>query len=197
VLSGTYRTVRVGGGVRTVGPVVREGRLDTSGIPEARFRGGVAVLGDGSIVVGRQDGSHLRDLKATFGQPGAPLVDFIGGGAVLLEGGAPVPDRDLLVNQHFLGTPGGIHAKVMGADVHGLMGIRKGQCFAIVAHQRTAIEIRAHLHRVGFGTVVKFDRGSGLYVNDGVNRILGQNPSGFGIHVHRSSAAWGRRQDGR
>ena len=164
-----------------VGPVFRNGRVVTPGNEFGGLRGLVAVLKDGTIVMGRAAGASASDLRARFGQTGNPLVAAVGGGALLVENGHMVGDRDLILTQCFGGTPSGFRSRSMRAGVHTIMGIRKGRAYAAWCTTRSAIDIRNDFHRFGFGCVIKFAHGSSVFFDDCVDRLNGFNATGFGV----------------
>jgi len=164
------------------GPVLRNGSLDTEGNGRSHFRGTVAVLQDHSVVMGRADGASHRDLKKHFGQPGNPLTDALGGGALLIENGAKVRHLDLMQVQ-LIGTRAeGMDARCMRHDVHVLMGIQKGQAYAGWCVGKNAYDIQNDFHAFEFGTVIKFAYGSAVFFDDCMDRMNGMNGTGFGIH---------------
>ncbi len=184
VLSGTFTTDYV----QSAGPIMRDGRLDTQGHEKAAGRGGMAVLQDGTIVVGRADGRSAEDIQRAFGAPGNPVRDFMGGGALLIEGGLAVSDQDLRSKQRFDQGGGGIQAQQMRQTVHVLVGIRDGQAFAIVAHEKSGAQMQKDLLASGFDAVVKYDGGSGAWVRDGAGgspEYRGRNSTGLGIRTRK------------
>ena len=186
VVSGTFRRLVPGPrGAVPAGTVVRDGRLDAQGGPETAGRGGVAVLEDGSILVGRAEGTGLVELEARFGQPGRPLRHFLGGGALLIEEDEPTDEIDLLVRQGWNGRAGGFRAPQMVADHHLVLGIKRGQCVIALSPVRAAVQIQADLLAAEFGAAVKFERGTGLFCWDGAIRFPGRNPSGLAFRLYR------------
>jgi hypothetical protein len=184
VVSGTFRQLHPNECVLyPAGPVMRRGSLDTEGPGYSRGRGAIAVLKDRTIVAGRCIGTSKKDIQDRFSEPSNPVREFMGGGALLVECGKRIRDVDLEVYQQFLGTPGGYRAPGMRTNNHVVIGIRKGQCFVLVAHDRSARQIAEDLAHQEFGTAVKFERGAGLFLNDGKIRINGRNRVGFGVHI--------------
>ena len=163
------------------GPVYRNGGLDTEGNGRAHFRGTVAILRDGTIVMGRADGASAKELKAHFGQGKNSLFAALGGGALIVEKGRQVDHLDLLQAQLFDRSPGGYQGRSMAAGVHTIMGIRKGRAYAGWCNHRTAMDIRSDFHQFGFTTVIKFAHGSSVFYDDCVDRLNGQNGTGFGV----------------
>jgi hypothetical protein len=184
VLSGTFTTDYV----QSAGPIVRDGRMDTQGHAKATGRGGMAVLQDGSIVVGRAEGRTNEQVQATFGAPGNPVRDFMGGGALLVENGKAVGDADLRGRQQFDQGGGGIQAQQMRTTMHILVGIRDGEAYALVAHEKSGSAMQRDLTGFGFDAVVKYDGGSGAIVRDGAGGspdYRGKNSTGLGIRTRR------------
>lgn len=179
VASGTFTTDYV----QSAGPIMRDGKLDTPGHEKAERRGGVAVLADGTIVVGRGDGRNTQDIQKTFGRDDAAVKDFMGGGALLIENGKVVSDQDLRTTQRFDQGGGGIRAQQMRRTHHVLVGIRDGQAFVILANDKDGATMQKDLVGSGFDSVVKFDGGSGGYWRDGAGGAdyAGTNTTGLGV----------------
>jgi hypothetical protein len=168
-----------------MGPVLRRGCLDTEGTGRGHFRGVVAVLTDGTVVVDRADGASEKDLFARFSSKDNPLVELCGGGALLIENGRRVGTIDLRRNQLYGGLPGGIQARSMLPGTHLYIGIRKGKAYAGLSHGRSAKTMQEDFRAFGFGSLIKFASGGNVYFDDGETRVLGQNPVGFGIKARR------------
>ena len=131
VTSGTYRSLRPGGRLVAQGTVIRNGKLETLGHRKTWKRGGVAVLQDGTIVVDRMAGGTLSDIQHRFGQPDNPVVQFLGGGAVMVENGKKIQSTDVHGRQEFQRRQGsGLNAPEMAVDNHVTVGIRAGMCVA-------------------------------------------------------------------
>jgi hypothetical protein len=167
--------------------VMRDGRVDTLGYAKTWNRGGVAVLRDGTIVVARQQGGSLDNIQCAFGTDQNPVVDFMGGGGLLIENGVKVTSEDLGSQQHFDQGGYGLSAGQFRSTFHTLVGIRTGQAFLITSPVRSGAQIQQDLLREGFGSAVKFDGGAGFYVRDvyGYKNEKGKNPLGLGIHNKR------------
>jgi hypothetical protein len=179
---------RSGGGLAAAGPVMRGGVLEAQGVEKAAFRGGVARLADGSIVIARQAGRTAEAIQARFGAH-APVREFMGGGALLVEHGRPVPTADLARpaaagGQQFDQGGRGLAAQQMRRTDHTLLAVRDGQLFLIGARDRSGPQLQADLVSEGFDAVVKFDGGSGSYLRtaQGV-RFAQHNPLGFGLRL--------------
>ena len=169
-----------------VGVVMRNGELDTLGLERSSTRGGVAVLTDETIVMGRARGIATEDLQSTFGQGKLTVRDFMGGGALLVEYGQPVASHDLREQQRFTSGAGGIEATQMQRSDHVVFGVRRGQAFAMLAEAKTARDIRGDLLKVGFSTVVKFAGGSACFARERDGFVVqGVNSVGFGVRVRR------------
>lgn len=184
VLSGTFTTDYV----QSAGPIMRNGQMDTQGHAKAQGRGGMAVLKDGSVVIGRADGRTAEEVQGTFGSKDNPVQDFMGGGALLVEGSKAVSDKDLYERQRFDQGGGGIRAQQMRTTMHVLVGIRDGQAFAIVAKERSGAQMQKDLIAHGFDSVVKYDGGSGAYARDGAGgspEYRGKNSTGMGIKTRK------------
>ena len=163
------------------GPLFRNGGLQSPGNSNAADRGVVAVLRDGTVLMGRAHGSSADDLQNRFGQKGNPLRSALGGGVILLEHGRKVSQRDLLLVQRVGRKPGGMSATSMRAGVHSIMGIRKGRAYAAWCTTRSALDIQSDFYRFGFGCVLKFSHGSNVFFDDCIERLNGRNSTGFGI----------------
>ena len=184
VLSGTFTTDYV----QSAGPIMRDGQMDTQGHAKAQGRGGMAVLKDGSVVIGRANGRTAEEVQGTFGTKDNPVRDFMGGGALLVEGSKAVSDADLYERQRFDQGAGGINAQQMRTTQHVLVGIRDGQAFAIVANERSGAQMQKDLVAHGFDSVVKYDGGSGAYARDGAGgspEYRGKNSTGLGVKTRR------------
>jgi len=168
-----------------MGPVLRNGHLDTEGTGRGHFRGVVAILEDGTVLVDRADGASEKDLKQRFSSKGNPLVGLCGGGALLVHNGRKVGDIDLMRNQLYGGVPGGIRARSMLKGVHLYIGIRKGKAYAGITFGRSALNMQEDFIAFGFGAMVKFANGGDVYFNDGETLITGQSAVGLGIKVRR------------
>ncbi len=167
-----------------MGPIMRGGHHDTEGA-RGNFRGLLAVLEDGTIVIDRADGASEKDLNARFSTKGNPLRDICGGGGLLIVGGREVTDMVLMRDQLYGGTPGGIRSRPMTRGVHVLFGIRKGKAVAALCWSKSAQSIREDFLSLGFSALVKFSTGSDVYLNDGTYVLTGQNAVGLGIRLKR------------
>jgi hypothetical protein len=179
VTSGTFTA---GDYIQAVGPIMREGQLDTEGGWKGLYRGGVAVYDDGTFALGRTEGSSFVAIQERFFRPGRTVSSFMGGGAILIEKGEAVSSFDLALRQHFTQGGFGIDAAQMRRTHHLVLGVRDGYCFVVIAHQKTGREIQRDLLDLGFEGAIKFDGGSGLFVNDrpgGSPQYRGGNSTGF------------------
>lgn len=167
-----------------MGPVMRNGHHDTEGA-RGHFRGLVAVLQDGTIIVDKADGASENDLSARFSQKDNPLRDVCGGGALLVENGRKVSEINLMREQLYDGQPGGIRSRPMKRGVHVIFGIRRGKAIAALSWGHTGQQIREDFMSMGFSSVVKFATGSAVFLNDQEYVMSGQNAVGMGIHRRR------------
>lgn len=169
-----------------VGSVMRDGELDTLGLDRSEARGGVAVLDDGTIVVGRSAGNSEPEIQAAYGDVDRTVRDFMGGGALLVEYGQPVSSHDLREVQAFTSGTGGIEATQLQKSDHAVIGIRNGQAFAFMARNRSGREIRSDLLNLGFSAVVKLAGGSAAFYRDRLGtHVQGANSVGFGLRIRR------------
>jgi len=147
-------------------------------------RGGVAVLRDGKVVIGRQNGRSFQQINRSFG---GHVWDFMGGGAMLLENNRLVDTTDLFEQQGFVdqqsgrvlynkdGTPRtGFAAGQFVNAQHTLVGIKTGQAYLIVSPNRDGRQIQRELKQDGFSHAVMFDGGRGFYFTDGKTEIMGR-----------------------
>jgi len=179
VTSGTFTA---GDYIQSVGPIVRGGNLDTVGAIKGSFRGAIAVYDDGTFALGRTNGGTLSSIQERFFRSGRSVHSLLGGGALLIEQGSAVSSLDLFARQHFNQGGFGLDASQMRRTNHLVLGVRDGYCFVIVAHAKSAFDIQNDLLSLKFESAVKFDGGSGLFVNDrpgGSPRYRGRNTTGF------------------
>jgi len=167
-----------------MGPVMRNGHHDTDGA-RGHFRGLVAVLDNGSIIVDKASGASQKDLVSRFSEKGNPLRDVCGGGALIVENGRKVSNIELMREQLYGGNPGGIHSKPMAHGTHVIFGIRKGRAVAALCWAKSGIQIQEDFMSLGFTAVVKFATGSAVYLNDQEYVMTGQNGVGLGIKLRR------------
>ena len=186
VTGGTYRMLRPGGRLVSAGPVMRAGVLETEGHRKTWKRGGVAVLKDGTVVIDRMDGGREADIQGRFGQADNPVVQFLGGGAVLVERGEGIAHEDVHGRQEFQKRQGsGLNAPEMVLDNHLVVGIRQGMCVVCTAMGRNGHQIVNDLTCASFSMAVKFERGSGFFLYDDDWIFEGRNPTGLGITLAR------------
>lgn len=170
------------GGADPVGPIVRDGQLDTGGYGICAARGGVARLRDGTIVVARTCGGEAAKVTEAFGATSDnPVEEAMGGGALLLEGGQAVSDEDLRERQNFRQGDGGIQAAQMVKTTHSLMGIRDGVAYHLFARNKSGAELQQDLGAAGFSAVVMFDGGSASFYDDGQTQSAGRSPALLGL----------------
>ncbi len=170
VVSGTFHNGR-----GPVGPVVTGGRWLTSGVwPHGR--GGVAVLANGEVRVGFYPEATERAVRATFERPGAPLREFMGGGALIVESGRAVTSEDLATRQRFRG--GAAAPQFEATARHTLIGVhRDGRAYLVVeTNARRLSDLQAELVRAGFTDVVLFDGGNAFGYEDARRTLFGRVP---------------------
>lgn len=179
VTSGTFTA---GDYIQSVGPVLREGKLDTEGVAKGSHRGSIAVYDDGTFALGRTNGGNLSAIQERFFRPGRSVHSLLGGGALIIEQGTAVSSLDLTVRQRFNQGGFGLDANQMRRTHHLILGVRDGYCFVMIAHKKNGREIQNDLLSLKFESAVKFDGGSGLFVNDrpgGSPRYRGRNTTGL------------------
>ena len=167
-----------------VGPIVRDGLRDTGGYGMCADRGGVARLKDGSIVVGRTRGGNADQVAAAFGGTKEnPVDEAMGGGALLIEGGRSVSDKDLRERQNFKQGVGGIQAAQMRQTTHSLMGIANGQAYHIWAKAKSGAQIQKELLAAGFTSLVMLDGGGAGFFDNGSTRSTARDPALTGLGI--------------
>jgi hypothetical protein len=192
VVNGTFNvSSKSGNRDASAGTIMRNGRLDASGIEKTRGRGAVAVLDNGKLVVLRQGGggTAAEIQSQVAAQFGSKAKDFMGGGALLIENGKKVSSEDLLTKQKFdQGEGGGINAQQMRRSDHTVVAQDKtGATYVVVAKDKTGAEIQEELFKAGFTNAVKFDGSSGFVATtpqgnvDG--RYQGSNYTGLAVDV--------------
>ncbi|MFM1872856.1 MAG: hypothetical protein RL398_2278 [Planctomycetota bacterium] len=172
------------GGRDPVGPIVRDGVLDTGGYAICFERGGIARLRDGSIIIGRTGGGTLEQVAAAFGATADnPVEEAMGGGALLVEGGRMVSDEDLRDRQNFKQGAGGIRAAQMRKTTHSVVGMRAGMAFHLWVTAKSGAELQSELHAAGFDAVVMFDGGGAGFYDDGTTRSTARDPALTGLGI--------------
>jgi hypothetical protein len=167
-----------------VGPIVRDGMRDTGGYGMCADRGGVARLKDGSIVVGRTRGGNADQISAAFGaSKDNPVDEAMGGGALLIEGGRTVSDKDLRERQNFKQGVGGIQAAQMRQTTHSLMGIANGQAYHVWAKAKSGAQIQKELLAAGFTSLVMLDGGGAGFFDNGSTRSTARDPALTGLGI--------------
>ena len=181
IISGTFTA---GDYQQSVGPIIRNGLLDTEGVRKAAGRGGIAIYDDGTVAIGRAKGSDLASIHDAYYRPGRTVTSYMGGGALIVELHQPVSSFDLGFRQRFNQGGFGLDATQFRRTSRAVLGIRDGYCFVLVARSKTGEEIQRDLVRAGFESAVIFDGGSGLFVNDragGAPAYRGRNTTGLRI----------------
>lgn len=182
VVSGTFFDHRTR---KPLGSIVRGGRMDVMGVPKTARRGAVAVLQDGTVLLGESAGVSLADIQRRFSQPRNTVVNYVGGGALLVHGGRPVSSQHLAVVERFDQRGSGLGATQFRNTDHVVLGVARGQLYAIVAIAKSGAQIQRDLVAMGFDSAVKFDGGSGCYSSLPGYQCKATNPSGFGVRVRR------------
>lgn len=176
----------------SAGAIIRNGVFDTTGTVEKPKRGSLAVLKDGTIIIGRTLGCTEADIKNQFGQKDNPVKDFMGGAALLINNGEKVSGRELWQVEKFDNGVGkskdGFDAAQMRKTYHTVFGIRKGQAYLIVTKtEKYGRNIQEDLIQAEFGSALKLDGGSGRFLNDGKpeHGFKGTNTVGLGIRCRK------------
>ncbi|MCP3986616.1 MAG: phosphodiester glycosidase family protein [bacterium] len=181
VVNGTFFQ---GGSRRPLGTLIRNGILDVVGANASDKRGGVAILQDGTLVLDGAEGRSDDAIYARFGQPGNPVLHFMGGGALLRESGTDVSSDRLFREQVFAQSGEGIDAGQFYATYHVVLAIRDGQAYVLVnASDMSGRTLQRELKK-HFSTAVMFDGGRQLFYDDGgLNPGLPRkdSPTGFGV----------------
>jgi len=187
--SNTNGVIGAGGSVLTNGSTPDEEFV--GGDPKTARRGGVALLEDGTFIVGNQFGTDLNSIQQTFGQPDNAVREFVGGGGLIIRNGIVVPQAEFNTGigaggQHFdqprpdpeTGTDlrGADGAQLGGDAPRTLIGIRDGQAYVITTESvnlftdNTAgnnnIGVQEQLLNAGFTEVVVFDGGAQNFLFD-------------------------------
>lgn len=154
------------------GSVMRAGGNFERGVVKADERGSVAVLADGTLLLGLSKGGGLQRVEARFGAVAA----FMGGGALLVENGRKIGSDDLETDQLFdqvdfkkcRAGEGGLAADQFWATNHTLIAVRDGQAYLLVNEKpMDGATLQTKLRAAGFTTAVKFDGGSKCFYDDG------------------------------
>lgn len=189
VTSGTFYYA-AGGALHPAGAVMRDGVLETSAPAKTAHRGGLAIREDGSVIIGQQQGNAAADIQGVFGY-GSPVVDFMGGGALLIADGQKVDVRVLGGDateggQQFDQGGRAFASGQMRRTDHIVFAIRDGQLYVIGARGKGGQAIQDQLFAAGFTAAIKYDGGSGSYLRHGSSAVFSNsNPTGFGITLRR------------
>lgn len=181
IISGTFTA---GDYRQSVGPIMRNGILDTKGVRKASGRGGIALYDDGTFAIGRAKGGEFAAIQDGYFRPGRTVTSFMGGGALLIESGSAVSGADLAFRQRFDQGGFGLNATQFRRTPRVLLGVRDGYCYVLVANAKTGGEIQRDLIAAKFESVVMFDGSSGLFVRDrpgGAPAYRGRNSTGFTV----------------
>jgi hypothetical protein len=148
-----------------VGAYATGGKLRSAGYAKTAARGGVAVLSDGSAVVCRPGSSKWAAIQKQCARGGKQVVEFMGGGALLVWPGATdaTADKDLCKVQLFNQGTCGINADQMRSTRHVVVATYGEHVYVALPAQKSGAQIRADLRAAGFSWGVKFDGGHGYY----------------------------------
>ncbi len=191
ITSGSYTS----GGTTPVVPLMKGGKLVNNGVDKTLGRGGVAVLQNGYIVVGRlkfndtpsdKPTDIANSIQASFSRNGSKVVDFIGGGALVVEAGKVSSNSDVLSSQKFDQGDGGFNSsQLRGVRTRVAIGTNAGRAeLIIIPHVDTLTA--ANALKSTYGNLVVFDGGNGFWAHDnkGYNSPptpVGGNSTGFGV----------------
>lgn len=187
-----------------MGVTLRRGLVDNPVDSTVKYygRGAVAQLSDGSFALCSPPkfGPRLDEeaIDTICGKPGAEVVEFLHGGALLVKNGTSVCsdgagirgcdlEYDLYRHQKFDNGGRGLAADQMRATQHTVLAEKEGRLF--VAWPRDSIaksgrQIRDDFLNAGFQNVLKFDGGSGFFVRgDNIQAGKGSNRSGLLIKL--------------
>jgi len=168
VTSGTFHT-----GHDPVGPLIQNGRWVTpGGWPHGR--GGVAVLADGTVRTGFYSDPSEATVRATFERPGNPIREFMGGGALIIEEGAPASTQDLELRQRFQG--GAAAPQFQPTARHTIIAVHvdeKPYLVVDVGHKPLPA-IQGDLVATGFRNAVMFDGGNAFGYEDAQGCLFGR-----------------------
>jgi hypothetical protein len=203
ITSGTYTT---DGGYTSAGVIMIGGTLRTAGDAKTYLRGGVAVLEDGRIVVSRMrmkpnTGQNLskQDIIEGIQAIGedysvighTKVVDFMGGGAMVVENGSLSLIDDVTMIQKFnQGGNGYKSAQLTGARPRvaiGTMqsGAKGGRAELLILDGDTQVEAKALAS--SYNNLVVFDGGYGFWAHDrkgyhsSPDPQKGANATGLGV----------------
>jgi len=199
ITSGTYTT---DGGHTSAGAIMIGGTLITSGDAKTYGRGGVAVLEDGRIVVSRmgmkpstQKNFNKQDIIDGIQAIGekysvlghTKVVDYMGGGAMVVENGQIGKIDDLLMLQKF--NQGGSaydSAQLRGARPRVAIGTTGSRADLLIIEGDTKTEAGALAS--SYSNVVVFDGGYGFWAHEDRKNYhrppdpqKGANATGLGV----------------
>ncbi len=163
--------------------IIRNGVLDGLGGKKSNKRGGLAILNDNTIIIGRTNGQTLEEVNQNFSRNGIAVRDFMGGGALLIENGITLSSLDdLFCIQQFDQGGKGIKCGQMRKTNHLLFIERDDIIYAVIAKNKKGKTIVLDLENLGIDNLIKYDGGSGIYVRDNKNKEIkyeGYNSTGF------------------
>ncbi|MGQ0571826.1 MAG: peptidoglycan-binding domain-containing protein [Armatimonadota bacterium] len=170
VVSGTFHTGR-----DPAGPLIRDGRWVTSG-GWPHGRAGIAMLADGTARIRFYQDPSEATVRATFEDAGTRIHEFMGGGALIVEGAAPVSSDDLAGRQRFRG--GAAAPQFEATARHTIFGVHAdGKAYLIIDVGRKSLPVmQQDLVAAGFRDVVMFDGGNGFGYEDAEVTLFGRIP---------------------
>lgn len=176
---------------------------------KAAKRGGLAVLESGMVVIEQATGNTAKEVQERYSEPIKleiiPIpeifeqdlaVEYLGGGALLIQNSQPFSGADLFSIQRFdnmdtehVNSTDGFDAMQMYATQHVVFGIRNEQPYLVVPCNKInklgkdAKTIQQDLMQIGFTAAIKFDGGGEFYINAKDLKITkGKNsPTGFAV----------------
>lgn len=168
-----------GGQIVPAGPTLHDGQYDRAG---GGSRGGVAVLKDGTVRIGRATDPTLPGIQKRFGEPGNPVTQFMGGGAQIIKDHG---DKTDLKGQGF---EEGIASPQFRATQHTMVGADdNGQSYLIVNEKpKSGAELQRDLK--GFNEVIVFDGGNPSVYHEKNKKPMdgvGRAPLGMAIEVQK------------
>jgi hypothetical protein len=202
ITSGTYT---IDGGNTPAGVVMIGGAVTASGVAKTYARGGVAVLNDGRIVVARmkiQSNARQRYTNKDIAEGvqaigheysligNAKVVDYMGGGAMVVEKGIVSGDVEMLMIQKFNQDAnnnkkyGYQSAQLVGSRPRVAIGTTRGRADLLILDGDTQTEAKALVS--SYENVVVFDGGNGFWAHDNNGyhsppTKVGGNSTAFGV----------------
>ncbi|HVY62666.1 MAG TPA: hypothetical protein VHF22_13490, partial [Planctomycetota bacterium] len=177
------------GGNKFAGPVIVNGKYSRESGGGAR--GGVAILKDGTIEVGRYEGPTEQAIRGSYAN-GAQIQSFMGGGASIVEGGKAVPAADLGKGPGHQGFSGGPAAGQFnpGARHTMLATDQAGRAYLVVDNNSKPLAaMQRDLAGAGFKNVVMFDGGNAFGYEDKQETIFGRHEGTYAPHLSDAEVA--------